>query len=108
MQIKTLATLAIVAASLTVSASGCATSLSLDTALNCAALIPPSLRNPVEDVSPPEDNTVGGWVAVADARSGKLDEANRNTAYVIEGADACQAESIRLQRKPWWAILRPG
>ena len=51
---------------------------------------------------------MGGWVAVADARSGKLDEANRNTAYVIEGADACQAESIRLQRKPWWAILRPG
>ena len=72
--------------------------------MNCAALIPPSLRSPVADVPPPEDNTLGGWVAVADARSGKLDEANSRTAFAIESATACQAESERLQRKPWWSL----
>ena len=90
---------------LTVGGSSCATPLSLNTAIRCAALIPPSLSVPVPDVPPPDDNTVGGWVAVADARSGRLDEANSRTAFVIESATACQAESDRLQRKPWRAVF---
>ena len=105
MPIKMLVTRAVVAALLTASVSACATRLNLDGAINCAALIPPSLRQPVDDVPPPEDNTVGGWVAVADARSGKLDEANNRTAFVIESATACQSESERLQHKPWWAVF---
>lgn len=105
MQKIALVRLATVGALLIASGSGCAGNVNLNTALDCAALIPPSLRKPVEDVAPPEDNTVGGWVAVADARSGKLDEANARTTYVIESADLCQAESKRLQRRPWWAIF---
>ncbi len=97
--------LASAVALLSVSASGCASVLNLDTALRCEALIPPSLREPVEDVPPPDDNTVGGWVAVADARSGKLDEANRRSQYLVESADSCAREQQRLQRRPWYAFF---
>lgn len=105
MQKTVLARRATVGALLIASASGCAGNVNLTSALDCAALIPPSVRKPVEDVPPPLDNSVGGWVAVADARSGKLDEANAKTVYVVESVDLCQAESKRLQRRPWWAIF---
>lgn len=106
MLIKMLGMRAAVGALLIVSASGCVGGPSLRTAINCAALIPPSIREPVEDVEPPAENTVGAWVATADARSGKLDEANRNTAFLADMADACQAEQGRLARSPPWMFWR--
>lgn len=105
MQIRTLVTRASVVVFSIVIVSGCAGSPSPRIALNCAALIPPSVREAVKDVPPPNDNTLSGWVAVADARSGKIDDANRNTRYVVEQADLCQAEAERLNAKPWWKIF---
>lgn len=71
--------------------------------LDCAALIGPSLREDVEHAPLPTDNTVGEWVAFADAQTGRLVDANGRRRAVVEIVDACQAQQARLQR-PWWRV----
>lgn len=67
-------------------------------ALNCGALIGPTLRTDVAGADLPADNTVGGWVAFGDAQTGKLEDANGRRAAVVEIVDNCQAEQTRLTR----------
>ena len=100
-RMKTLATLAIVACGLSV--AGCATSPILG-ALNCGALIGPTLRSDVEPAPLPE-NTLGGWVAFGDAQTGRLDDANGRRRAVVEIVDGCQSEQDRLTKRPWWRVF---
>lgn len=97
--------LAFVAVLCGASVSGCAGSPILSSAINCAAFIPNSFLKPVEDVPPPADNSIGGWIAVADARSGKVDDANGRTQAVIETMDQCQAQQERLSRRKFLGLF---
>lgn len=74
-------------------------------ALNCAALIGPTLRTDVPPADLPTENTIGEWVAFGDAQTGKLGDANGRRAAVVEIADRCQAEQERLSRRPWWRVF---
>ncbi len=67
-------------------------------ALNCGALIGPTLRTDVVGADLPAGNTVGEWVAFGDAQTGKLEDANGRRAAVVEIVDRCQAEHARLTR----------
>lgn len=69
--------------------------------IDCAALIGPTLRADVDSAPFPQDNTVGEWVAFADAQTGRLIDANGRRRAVVETVDACQAQQDRLER-PWW------
>lgn len=88
-----------------VGASGCAGTPSLIAAIDCSALIPASYRVPVADVPPPESNAIGEWLIVADARSGRLDEANGRTQALIEISEGCQSEQAKLTRKKFLGLF---
>jgi hypothetical protein len=79
------------------SVAGCHT-VNPDAALNCGALIGPTLRADVPGADLPVGNTVGDWVAFGDAQTGKLEDANGRRAAVVEIVDRCQAEQARLTR----------
>jgi hypothetical protein len=98
MQSKMLARLAVGAGLLTV--AGCGTTI--QSALDCSKLIGPSLRADVAVTPPPEENAIGPWVVVADARHGDTDKANNRANTVIEICDAVGVENARLTRRPWW------
>lgn len=71
--------------------------------LDCAGLIGPTLRQDVESAPLPAENTVGEWVAFADAQTGRLVDANGRRRAVVEIVDLCQAQQDRLYR-PWWKV----
>lgn len=79
------------------SVAGCHT-VTANAALNCGALIGPTLRADVAPADLPVENTVGAWVAGFDAQTGKLEDANGRRAAVVEIVDNCQAEQARLTR----------
>lgn len=79
--------------------------MTANAALNCAALIGPTLRTDVAGADLPAGNTVGEWVAFGDAQTGKLDDANGRRAAVVEIIDGCQAEQARLARRKFLGIL---
>lgn len=99
---KPLALLAMLACGLSVTA--CHT-VTVSGALNCAALIGPTLRADVPPADLPAENTVGDWVAFGDAQTAKLEDANGRRAAVVEVADRCQSEAERLTRRPWWRVF---
>jgi hypothetical protein len=80
--------------------AGCGTTI--QSALDCSKLVGPSLRTDVPVTPPPEDNTIGSWVSVADARHGDTDKANNRANTVIEICDAVGVENERLTRRSWW------
>lgn len=101
-QIKRLGTLASVAFALFV--TGCAT-VTPRAALDCGALIGPTLRADVSGADLPVGNTVGDWVAFGDAQTGKLDDANGRRSAVVEIVDRCQAEQARLSRPRFFGLF---
>lgn len=94
-----------VAGLLIVSVSGCWGGISLQGALDCSSIIGPTLREDVEDVPPPDDNSIGGWVAVADARSQGIEDANGRKNTAIENVDWCHAQQERLTRKRFLGLF---
>ena len=94
----------VVAGSLLIaSVSGCGGSPYLATALDCSSIIGRSLREDGEDVPAPDLNEIGAWVAVADGRSQRIDDANGRKNTVIENVDWCVAEQKRLSApRQWW------
>ena len=94
-RINRLGTLATLAFALCV--AGCHT-VTGNAALNCSALIGPTLRADVVAADLPVENTVGAWVAGFDAQTGKLEDANGRRAAVVEIVDHCQAEQARIAR----------
>ena len=79
-------------------------------ALDCGSRVPPQLRAEVVGAPPPADNSVGEWVAFADAQTGRLEVANERKATVLWIYDACEAEEKKAAAKlsasaPWWRRL---
>ena len=101
MQSKMLARLAVGAGLLTV--AGCGTTI--QSALDCSRLIGPSLRADVPVTPPPEENLIGGWVTVADARHADTDKANNRANTVIEICDAVGVENARLTRRRFLGVF---
>lgn len=77
-------------------------------ALNCAAVIPPSYRQPVKPVPLLRVGALVGDVGSAlDGQTAKLDQANGRTGDVIAMADSCQAHQQAVlaalkPKRPWW------
>lgn len=87
--------------------------MTIPVALDCAGRIPPQLRADTAGAPPPSDNSIGAWVAFADAQTGRLESANDRSATVLWIVDRCEAESrtvaVRLaSQRPWWRRLLPG
>jgi hypothetical protein len=67
----------------------------------CSALIPDNWRLGVEGAELPAGDTVGDWIAFADAQTGKLDVANGRTAdslAIIERCEARDAKAVQRSR----------
>lgn len=54
----------------------------------------------------PAENEIGPWVAVADARSGRIDDANGRKNTVIENVDWCALQQRKLSEPPAWQFWR--
>ena len=74
----------------------------LGTSLNCASLIGPSLREPTQPADLPADNTVGELAAFGDRQTGAFEKAETKRSAIIETADQCESERVRLMKRPWW------
>ncbi|MEO6580161.1 MAG: hypothetical protein ABIN83_03295 [Sphingomicrobium sp.] len=70
----------------------------------CAALIPAEWRDGVLPAPLPEGQTVGDWIAFADAQTGKLDEANgrtRDAIGIVERCEGRHSQAIKRARRGW-------
>lgn len=56
----------------------------------CSTLIPDSWRLGVEGADLPAGETVGDWIAFADAQTGRLDVANGRTADSLAIIERCE------------------
>ncbi len=56
----------------------------------CSTLIPDSWHQPVPGAEIPNGDTVGEWVAFADAQTGQLDKANGRTADALGIIERCE------------------
>ncbi len=83
--------------------AGCGTTI--QSALDCSKLIGNSLRTDVAVTPPPEENTIGAWVSVADSRHGDTDKANNRANTVIEICDAVGVENERLTRRRLFGLF---
>jgi hypothetical protein len=57
----------------------------------CSTLLPDDWRKGIAAAPLPDGDTVGDWVAFADATVGKLDQANGRTRDAIEIVSRCEA-----------------
>jgi len=57
----------------------------------CSTLIPDSWREPVPGAPLPNGETVGEWIAFADAQTGQLDKANGRTSDALSIVERCEA-----------------
>lgn len=89
--------------------SGCVSSGPIiASASSCSALIPNSWRLGVEGAELPGGDTVGDWIAFADAQTGKLDVANGRTAdslSIIERCEARDKEAVRDSRPRFLGVF---
>ena len=86
--------------------SGCvgATSIVTIPAAACAALLPAPWKAGVVGAPLPGGDTVGEWIAFADAQTGRLDEANgrtRDAIGIVERCEARGAVEARRARRGW-------
>jgi hypothetical protein len=90
-----------------VGSPGCIGTMTVVPPLNCAKMIPGSLRKRVPSATiPAADNlTIGPALDFGDAQTGQLGKANDRGDAVVEIADLCQAEQERVAKqlspKPW-------
>lgn len=74
----------------------------------CSSLIPASWRLGVEGAELPGGNTVGDWIAFADAQTGRLDVANGRTAdtlAIIERCEARDAAAVKRSRAKFLGLF---
>ena len=67
----------------------------------CASLLPAEWRAGVAAAPLPDGDTVGDWVAFADAQTGRLDVANARTMDsigIIERCEARDAQALKRSR----------
>jgi hypothetical protein len=68
-------------------------------AAGCASLIPPEWRGGVDGAELPSGDTVGDWIAFADAQTGKLDQANDRTSSTIGIVERCEVRDAAAVRQ---------
>lgn len=74
---------------------------------SCVTLIPGEWRAGVPGAPLPLGDTVGDWIAFADAQTGKLDMANGRTRDAIEIVSRCEARdalAVKRATRRWWQI----
>lgn len=86
--------------------TGCAGAMPIVTspAAACAALLPAEWKAGVAGAPLPNGDTVGEWIAFADAQTGRLDEANgrtRDTIAIVERCEARGAAELERARRGW-------
>jgi hypothetical protein len=65
----------------------------------CSTLIPDSWRAGVEGAPLPDGETVGDWIAFADAQTGRLDVANGRTADSLAIIERCEERDRRAVQR---------
>lgn len=78
--------------------SACATPIVTAQSAACSALLPNDWRLGVSPAPLPDGDTVGDWVAFADAQTGRLDQANGRTRDAIGIVERCEerdAEAVK-------------
>jgi hypothetical protein len=88
--------------------SACAAPVVTSTPNSCATLLPQEWSQGVAGAPLPDGDTVGDWVAFADAQTGKLDQANDRTTATIGIVDRCEkrdADAVKRATKRWWQIF---
>lgn len=88
--------------------ANCAAPTVLSTPNSCATLLPQEWKQGVAGAELPTGDTVGDWVAFADAQTGKLDMANgrtRDAIGIIERCEARDAAAVKRATRRWWQIL---
>lgn len=74
----------------------------------CSTLLPDSWREPVPGAPLPQGDTVGDWIAFADAQTGQLDKANGRTADSIAIVERCEARdraAVKRARPKFLGLL---
>ena len=75
----------------------------------CSELIPDSWKAGVAGAPLPDGNTVGDWIAFADAQTGRLDVANGRTADtigIISRCDERDRKAVRASRSRFLGVFR--
>lgn len=86
----------------------CAAPTVLSTPNSCATLLPAEWKEGVAGAPLPSGDTVGDWVAFADAQTGKLDVANDRTKSAIGIIERCEIrdrEAVKRATRRWWQIF---
>lgn len=86
----------------------CAAPTVISTPNSCSSLLPDEWRQGVAGAPLPDGNTVGDWVAFADAQTGKLDQANGRTKDaigIVERCEARDAAAVKRATHHWWQIF---
>jgi len=90
--------------------AGCAGSPPIVSASSpCSALLPEAWREPVPGAPLPNGETVGDWIAFADAQTGRLDMANDRLVSSIGIVERCSArdqQAIEAANRKWWEFWR--
>jgi hypothetical protein len=66
---------------------------------SCSTLIPDSWRAGVEGAPLPDGETIGDWLAFADAQTGRLDVANDRLASSLHIVSACEARDAAAVKR---------
>lgn len=96
------------AVSLCLLLAGCSAPTVLSTPNSCATLLPADWKQGVPGADLPTGDTVGDWVAFADAQTGKLDMANgrtRDSISIIERCEARDAAAVKKATRRWYQIF---
>lgn len=71
----------------------------------CASLLPKEWADGVSSAPIPQGDTVGDWIAFADAQTGRLDMANGRTADAIGIVTRCEARDAEALKRARPRIL---
>jgi hypothetical protein len=90
-------------------ASGCAGAPSIVSAPSaCSTLLPTEWRAGVRGADLPQGDTVGEWIAFADAQTGQLDKANDRYSAAVGIVERCEArdrEAVKRARPRFLGIF---
>lgn len=71
----------------------------------CSSLLPDEWRAGVPGADLPAGDTVGDWIAFADAQTGQLDKANDRTKAAIGIVGRCEARDREAVKKARRKVL---
>jgi hypothetical protein len=75
--------------------SACVTASVVPNSVSCAALLPQEWKKGVDSAELRDPDTIGGWIAFADAQTGRLDMANARTSDAIGIVERCEARDMQ-------------